>query len=226
MNTPASQHLRSEPAIVAGIARATLGDRSVVDWEGMIADYDRIRDAIEDVLPIFQAYNARIRVPGGFHLTSTARERIWATPSGKATILTYKGLCEDPDPRDPDVLWLTSIRSHDQYNTTIYSLSDRYRGVYGQRDVLFMNRDEIDKRGFAPDDRVDLVAVADDGVERRVRNFRLVPYTFPERSCAAYYPETNPLVALQACDPLSFTPSYKGIPVRLERSRPASADSD
>lgn len=226
MNAPASDHLRSEPAIVAGIARATLGDRSVVDWEGLIGDYDRIRDAIEDVFPIFQAYNARIRAPGGFHLTSPARERIWATPGGRANFLTYPGLCEDPDPPDADMLWLTSVRSHDQYNTTIYSLSDRYRGVYGQRDVLFLNREEIDKRGFAPDDRVDLIAVADDGIERRVRNFRLVPYAFPDRSCAAYYPETNPLVALQAHDPLSFTPSYKGIAIRLERSQPVSPDSD
>jgi anaerobic selenocysteine-containing dehydrogenase len=222
MNAPASEHLKSEPAIIAGVARATLGDRTVVDWEGMIADYDRIRDAIEDVFPIFQGYNARIRVPGGFHLTSTARERIWATPTGKANFLTYEGLCEDPDPDDQDVLWLTSIRSHDQYNTTIYSMSDRYRGVYGQRDVVFLSKTEIERRGFAPDDRVDLVGVSSDGVERRVRNFRLVPYSFPELSCAAYYPETNPLVPLEAYDPLSFTPSYKGIPVRLERSRPDS----
>jgi molybdopterin-dependent oxidoreductase alpha subunit len=222
MNAPASDHLKSEPAIIAGVARATLGDRTVVDWEGMIADYDRIRDAIEDVFPIFQGYNARIRVPGGFHLASTARERIWATPTGKANFLTYEGLCEDPDPDDQDVLWLTSVRSHDQYNTTIYSTSDRYRGIYGQRDVVFLSKEEIERRGFAPDDRVDLVGVSSDGVERRVRNFRLVPYSFPERSCAAYYPETNPLVPLEAHDPLSFTPSYKGIPVRLERSRPDS----
>ena len=166
MNAPASDYLKSEPAIVAGVARATLGDRSVVDWEGMVADYDRIRDAIEDVFPIFQGYNARIRVPGGFNLTSAARERIWATPSGKANFLTYEGLSEDPDPTDTEELWLTSIRSHDQYNTTIYSLSDRYRGVYGQRDVLFMNKNEIEKRGFKPNDRVDLIGVSRDGIER------------------------------------------------------------
>jgi molybdopterin-dependent oxidoreductase alpha subunit len=222
MNKPVSEQLKSEPAIVAGLARATLGDRSVVDWESMIGDYDRIRDAIEAVFPIFQSYNARIRVPGGFHLTSTARERVWATPSGKANFLTYDGLCEDLDPSDLNVLWLTSVRSHDQYNTTIYSLSDRYRGVYGQRQVLFISREEIARLGFAPDDRVDLVTAAADSVERRVRNFKLVPYAFPARSCAAYYPETNPLVPLQAYDPLSFTPSYKGIPIRLERSRPES----
>lgn len=225
MNTPAAEQLKSEPAIVAGMARATLGNRTVVDWEGFVANYDLIRDAIEAVFPIFQGYNARIRVPGGFHLTSTARERIWATASGKANFLVYDGLCEDPDPTDAEVLWLTSVRSHDQYNTTLYSLSDRYRGVWGQRDVLFISAEEIEKRGFAPDDRVDLVTVAADGVERRVRNFRLVAYAFPERSCAAYYPETNPLVPLQAYDPMSFTPSYKGIPIRLERAQSEMAEA-
>jgi len=219
MNQPASGYLRSEPAIVAGLARAVLGDRTVVDWEALVADYDRIRDAIEDVLPIFQGYNARIRVPGGFHLGSTARERIWATPTGKANFLIHPGLGEDPEQHDPDVLWLTSVRSHDQYNTTLYSLSDRYRGVYGQRDVLFISAAEIAKRGLGPDDRVDLHAVADDGVERVVRNFRLVPYAFPAGSCAAYYPETNPLVPLRAYDPLSFTPSYKAIAVRIVRAQ-------
>ena len=101
-NAPASEHLMSEPAIVAGMARATLGARSVVDWEGFVADYDRIRDAIEDVFPIFQGYNARVRIPGGFHLTSMARERIWATPSGKANFLVFDGLGEDPEAADPD----------------------------------------------------------------------------------------------------------------------------
>ncbi|MBW6401317.1 FdhF/YdeP family oxidoreductase [Roseomonas sp. HJA6] len=221
MNRPASEHLKSEPAIIAGIARATLGMRSVVDWEGLVADYDQIRDAIEAVFPIFQGYNARIRVPGGFHLTSTARERIWATPSGKANFLPYDGLAEDPDPTDPDVLWLTSVRSHDQYNTTIYSMSDRYRGIFGRRDVLFVNEVEIARLGFAAGDRVDLVAASEDGIERAVRGFELVPYAFPDRSCAAYYPETNPLVPLGAYDPMSFTPSYKGIPIRIRPARPA-----
>lgn len=219
MNQPASEHLKSEPAIIGGMARATLGSRSVVDWEGLVGDYDTIRDAIEAVFPIFQRYNARIRVPGGFHLVSTARERIWATASGKANFLVYHGLCEDPDPQDDEVVWLTSVRSHDQYNTTLYSLSDRYRGVFGQRDVVFMSAGEIERRGFAAGDRVDLVAVSNDGVERVVRNFQLVAHAFPARSCAAYYPETNPLVPLQAHDPLSFTPSYKGIPIRLVRAK-------
>ncbi|WP_454625060.1 FdhF/YdeP family oxidoreductase [Bradyrhizobium cenepequi] len=217
-NKPASEHLLSEPAIIAGIARATLGDRSVVGWETLIADYDRIRDAIEDVFPIFQGYNARIRVPGGFHLTSTARERIWVTPSGKANFLLFEGLGEDTCESDPEMLWLSTIRSHDQYNTTLYSMSDRYRGVYGQRDVVFLNELEMEKRGLADGDRVDLVTLSTDGMERSVQNFRVVGYSFPNGCCAAYYPETNPLVPLYAHDPMSFTPSSKGIPIRLVRS--------
>ena len=170
------------------------------------------------MFPIFQGYNARIRVPGGFHLTSTARERIWVTPSGKANFLVFDGLGEDVHEDNPDALWLSTIRSHDQYNTTLYSMSDRYRGIYGQRDVVFMNTFEIEKRGLADGDRVDLVTLSTDGIERRVKNFRVVAYSFPNGCCAAYYPETNPLVPLYAHDPLSFTPSFKGIPLRIERS--------
>lgn len=218
-NVPASEHLMSEPAIVAGIARATLGAGSVVDWESFTADYDLVRDAIEDVFPIFQGYNARIRIPGGFHLTSNARERIWATVSGKANFLVFDGLGEDPPLDSLDALWLTTVRSHDQYNTTIYSMSDRYRGVFGQRDVIFLNEQEMERRGLQADDRVDLITLSTDGVERRLSNFRIVPYAFPNGSCAAYYPEANPLVPLYAHDPISFTPSFKAIPIRISRSR-------
>jgi molybdopterin-dependent oxidoreductase alpha subunit len=214
MNAPASEYLKSEPAIVAGVARATLGGRSKVAWEDFIADYDRIRDAIEDVFPIFQGYNARIRVPGGFHLTSTARERIWMTASGRANFLVLKGLNEDPQEAD-DILWLTTIRSHDQYNTTIYSSSDRYRGIFGQRDILLLNDREIAKRGLSEDDRVDLVTASIDGIERAVRNFRVIRYKIPDGCCAAYYPETNPLVPLYARDPFSHTPSSKAVPIRI-----------
>jgi molybdopterin-dependent oxidoreductase alpha subunit len=217
-NKPASKYLLSEPAIVAGMARATLGRRSVVDWEGLVSAYDRIRDAIEAVLPIFQNYNDRIRIPGGFHLVSTARERIWATASGKAHFLVYDGLGEDTCEDDLDALWLSTIRSHDQYNTTIYSMSDRYRGVWSQRDVVFLNNSELRKRGLQDGDRVDLVTQSTDGIERRVCDFRVVEYSFPDGCCAAYYPETNPLVPLYAHDPLSFTPSSKAIPIRIERS--------
>ncbi|HSI39902.1 MAG TPA: FdhF/YdeP family oxidoreductase [Xanthobacteraceae bacterium] len=217
-NPPAGEQLKSEPAIVAGLARATLGPGSRVDWEALTGDYALIREHIEAVFPIFQGYNARIAQPGGFHLTSLARERIWATASGKANFLVCAGLCEDPKLRDGEALWLTTVRSHDQYNTTLYSLSDRYRGVYGQRDVIFLNEGEMARRGLAADDRVDLVTLSEDGIERAVRGFRVVPYAFPDGGCAAYYPETNPLVPLYAHDPQSFTPASKGVPVRLVKS--------
>ncbi len=214
-NRPASEHLLSEPAIVAGLAQATLGAKSRVPWADMVADYDLIRQAIEDVLPIFRDYNARIRIPGGFHLTSTARNREWATATGKANFLVMQGLDEDLLQDAPDALWLTSVRSHDQYNTTLYSMSDRYRGVYGQRDVVFLNEYEMTNRGLGAGDRVDLVTVSTDGIERAVRGFTVVPYALPDGSCAAYYPEVNPLMPLYAYDPVSFTPSAKGIPVRI-----------
>lgn len=217
-NRPASDALKSEPAIVAGLARATLGHRTTVPWEQFAADYNLIREAIEDVLPIFRDYNARIRVPGGFHLTSTARERNWATATGKANFLVFDGLAEDPALDDPDALWLTSVRSHDQYNSTLYSFTDRYRGIHGRRDIVFLNEYEMTRRGLGAGDRVDLVTLSTDGIERRVRGFSVVPYEFPDGSCAAYYPEVNPLMPLYAYDPLSFTPSAKSIPIRLVRS--------
>src|SRR5258706_4129083 len=205
------------------MARATRGARSKVNWEQMVGDYDLIRDAIEDVFPIFQAFNARIRVPGGFHLTSSARERIWATHSGRANFIVFKGMEEDPSEAGPDALWLTTVRSHDQYNTTLYSLSDRYRGIAGQRDIVFLNPREIEARGLKAGDRVDLITLSADGIERAVRGFKVVPYAFPDGCCAAYYPETNPLVPLYLHDPNSFTPSSKSVPVHLVPSMNASA---
>jgi molybdopterin-dependent oxidoreductase alpha subunit len=218
LNEPASEHLKSEPAIVAGIARATLGLASKVPWEELVAQYDLIREAIESVFPIFRAYNERIRVPGGFHLTSTARERIWATQSGRANFIVFNGLDEDPHDSDPNALRLTTMRSHDQYNTTIYSLSDRYRGVFGQRDVLFINPREMQRRALQPGDRIDIFALAEDGIERVLRGFKVVEYQLPDGCCGAYYPEANPLVPLYAYDPKCRTPSYKSVPVLIERS--------
>jgi molybdopterin-dependent oxidoreductase alpha subunit len=217
-NVPASEHLRSETAIVAGIARATLGASSKVDWEGLTADYDKIRDAIEKVLPIFQAYNARIRHPGGFHLDSLARERIWATPSGKAEFATFPGLEEDGHLDDPEALWLTTMRSHDQYNTTLYSLSDRYRGVFDQRQVLFINPTEAARRGLSTDDLVRVETISNDGIVRAIDGFRLVSYNLPDGCCGAYYPEANPLIPIYHHDSQSGTPAAKAIPVRISKS--------
>ncbi|WP_213780690.1 FdhF/YdeP family oxidoreductase [Caballeronia sp. dw_276] len=227
-NPPASPYLKSEPAIVAGIARATLGTSSHVHWEYLIASYDRIRDAIEIVYPIFQDYNKRIREPGGFHLASSARERIWATRTGRANFLVFDGLHENPYHDDPDALWLTTMRSHDQYNTTLYSHSDRYRGVFGQRDVIFMNPRELQRRNLHPGERVDVFALSTDGIERVIRSYMVIEYSLPDGCCGAYYPEANPLVPLYAFDPKSRTPSYKSVPVKISRTAavgPASARS-
>jgi len=215
---PASPHLRSEPWIVAHMARATLRGRSVVQWEWLVEDYSRIREKIEAVFPIFRGYNARIARPGGFHLTNTARERIWKTPNGKANFILFPGLEEDEHQRNPDALWLCTIRSHDQYNTTVYTNSDRYRGVFNQRDVVFLNDAEMRKRGLAAGDRVDIQTLSSDNVERVVRGLAVVRYNVPDGSCAAYYPETNRLLPLHLYDPLSGTPSAKAIPVLLKRS--------
>ena len=216
MLTPASPHLRSEPWIVANMARATLGDKSVVPWEWLVEDYSRIRDKIEAVFPIFQGFNARIKIPGGFRLANPASERIWMTPTGRANFIVFPGLDEDLHQNNPDVLWLSTLRSHDQYNSTIYSNNDRYRGIYNQRDVLFLNDKEIKRRGLAPEARVDIHTMSSDGIDRVVHGFKIVAYNIPDGSCAAYYPETNPLLPLNLHDPLSGTPSAKGIPVVLK----------
>jgi molybdopterin-dependent oxidoreductase alpha subunit len=219
-----SDDVRSEPAIVGGLARATLGDEGNVDWQGLVGDYSLIRDKIEAVFPDFQGYNARIRQPGGFHLPNSAAQRIWKTPNGKANFLVFPGLEEDPETEDPDVLRLTTLRAHDQYNTTVYGLDDRYRGVFGRRDVLFMGRKDMGRLGLAEGDVVDVeTALEHARADRVVRALTLVAYDLPDGCCGAYYPETQPLTALEYHDPQSLTPSYKSVPVRVLRARPGAA---
>src|SRR6516165_7842709 len=218
MLVPPSPHLRSEPWIVAHMARATLGGKSVVQWEALVEDYSRIRDKIKAVFPIFQGYNARIAIPGGFRLSNSASERIWKTPNGKANFILFPGLDEDEHESNPEALWLSTLRSHDQYNSTIYTNNDRYRGVYGQRDVLFLNEKEMRKRNLLQGDRVDVQTLASDGIARVVRNFAVVRYNIPDDSCAAYYPEANPLIPMHLYDRQSGTPAAKAVPVVLKRS--------
>ncbi|AKC88406.1 FdhF/YdeP family oxidoreductase [Pseudoxanthomonas suwonensis] len=212
---PASDQLRSEPAIVALLARATL-PASKVDWEGMVEDYDRIRDGIEAVLPIFKDYNARIRVPGGFHLENAAAQRRWNTPDGKARFLVARGLDEDPPPA-ADLLVLATVRSHDQYNTTVYGFDDRYRGIHGGRDVVFVNPDDLAALGLAAGTRVDVAACRADGTPsgRVVHGLQAVAFEIARGSAAMYYPEGNALIGLDDHDPRSGTPGYKSVPVRL-----------
>jgi molybdopterin-dependent oxidoreductase alpha subunit len=217
---PASEHLRSEPAIIAGMALATLPNTRV-GWAELVADYGKIRDAIEAVFPEFADFNARIRKPGGFRLYVAASERDWRTPTKKANFLVYAGLDEDPRVANREALTLTTIRSHDQYNTTIYGMNDRYRGITGRRDVVFVNERDLGNRGLKHGDLVDLSVVPETEAnpgERVMRNLTAVAYNIARGSIATYYPEANVLVALDHCDVKSGTPSYKSIPVLLRAS--------
>ncbi|WP_303828469.1 FdhF/YdeP family oxidoreductase [Asticcacaulis taihuensis] len=216
---PPSEHVRSEPWIVASLARAVLGDRFAIPWKAYADDYSLIRDAIAQVLPAFHDYNERIRTPGGFRLPVGPSERLWKTPSGKAEFRVFPGLHAEAVNPDPEVLTLTTLRSHDQYNTTIYGLDDRYRGVFGRRDVIFMNPDDLAARGLVTGDVVDVSSAVSDAV---LAGYSVVSYNIPRGCVAAYYPEANVLIPLSRHDKTSGTPSYKSVPVRISRS-PAAA---
>jgi len=221
INPPASDHLLSEPAIVARLAVATLGGRSRVPWLWLVEDYARIRDEIEKVFPDFHDFNARVAVPGGFRLRNTASERVWSTAGGKAAFVAHAVPRDTPAHRararhaDSIVFTLLTTRSHDQYNTTIYGMDDRYRGVYGQRRVVFIHAEDIRALGLKDGAQVDIHTVWDDGQQRSVEGFRLVAYDIPRGNLAAYYPETNPLVPLSAVALAAGTPTSKSIPVML-----------
>lgn len=229
INPPASEHLLSEPAIVARLAHSTLGGQSRVKWLELIKDYALIRDEIEKVFPDFARFNERVAVAGGFRLRNTASERVWATPLGKAAFQPHDVPRDTPSHRargrvrDAMVFTLLTTRSHDQYNTTIYGMDDRYRGVFGQRRVVFIHAQDIRALGMNDGDWVDIRTVWDDGQERRADGFRLVAYDIPRGNLAAYYPETNPLVPLSAVAANAGTPTSKSIPVVLERHRAVAA---
>ncbi|CAL9616086.1 putative oxidoreductase [Streptomyces sp. enrichment culture] len=218
---PASEHLLSEVAIICRMARAVLGETGPkAPWEEFEADYDRIRDRIERVIPGFEDFNIRVRRPGGFALPHPPRdERRFTTATGLANF-TVNPLESPKVP--PGRLLLQTLRSHDQYNTTIYGLDDRYRGIHQGRRVLFVHRDDLTERGLADGDLVDIVSEYGDGVERLAHAFRVVPYPTPRGCCAAYFPETNVLVPLDSTADTSNTPTSKSIVVRLE---PVSADA-
>jgi molybdopterin-dependent oxidoreductase alpha subunit len=222
MNAPASKNLMSETAIVANIAHATLGD-SKVDWLAYARDYALVRDAIESVLEGFDNYNERIAQPGGFHLRVASREREWRTDTGKANFIVHQIEQDTPIRRARGVhgerlMTLMTTRSHDQYNTTIYALDDRYRGVFGQRRVVFVNPADLAMLGFKAGEWVDMTTVWEDDVERRADSFLLVEYDIPRGCIGAYYPETNPLVPLSSVGDVCNTPTSKSIPVLLHRA--------
>ena len=208
---PASDQLRSEPAIVAGIAQATLG----VDWSGYVADYDTIRDRIARVIPGFEQMNHRVREPGGFALPHAVRDRReFATADGKAHFTVH------PIPQlvvPAGQFVMMTIRSHDQFNTTIYGLNDRYRGISNGRRVVLLHADDIAAQGFADGDTVDLVSHFR-GVQRRAQNFRIVTYAIPRGCAATYFPETNVLVPIDSVAAGSRTPTSKSVIISLERA--------
>jgi molybdopterin-dependent oxidoreductase alpha subunit len=215
---PASGHLRSEPAVVCGLARAVLGAESTVAWESLCADYARIRNHIERVIPGFEKFNQRI-AEGPFYLYNPARERKYETPSGKA-VFTVQPLPENDLPEGQFALM--TMRSQDQFNTTIYGLDDRYRGVYNGRRVVFLNAEDVAVLGLKQGQIVDLTSHFH-GQERLARHFMVVPYSIPRRCAAAYFPEANVLVPVGHVTPKSRTPVSKFIPITISPATDAEA---
>ena len=220
---PASPHLLSEQAILAGIAKELVPQNPRIEWQRWVNDYSLIRDEIAAIYPeIFHDFNARMWTPGGFRRPMPVAMREWKTPNGKANFKTPRGFDEDPDMHadDPRVLRLMTIRSDDQFNTTVYTLDDRFRGVYGTRRVLLMNPADIDRLGYQPGDLVDASCVARDSlaVSRSVKGLRVTSYDIPVGCVAGYYPECNPLIPLWHHAEGSFVPAAKAIPIRLTSS--------
>jgi molybdopterin-dependent oxidoreductase alpha subunit len=218
---PAGESLRSEPAIVAALARAMLpAERAALaPWDAWVADYAKVRDAIGVTYPdIFHDFNARMWTPGGFRRPVAAARREWKTPNGRANFITPATLVVDPDqaPIGGEVLRLFTLRSDGQFNTTIYNEDDRFRGIHGGRRVLLVNPADIARLGRAEGDLVDVRGVADDGVTRRVRGLRLVAYDVPPGCIGGYYPECNPLLPLEHHAVGSMVPAAKSISVVLE----------
>jgi molybdopterin-dependent oxidoreductase alpha subunit len=215
---PASEHLRSEVAIVCGIAQATLRGRSTVDWVSLAADYDRVREHIEHVVPGFVQYNARVREPGGFYLPNPVRDGVFPTASRRAQ---FSVVSIPEHPLAPGQLLLTTLRSHDQFNTTIYGEGDRYRGISGGRRVVFLNPDDMRERALRAGQWVDITSHFE-GEERRAERFAVVPYPIARGSAAAYYPETNVLVPVRSVARGSNQPASKSVRISLAPSGEAA----
>jgi molybdopterin-dependent oxidoreductase alpha subunit len=211
---PASLHLLSEPAIVARLARATLEETSAIEWERLVEDYDRVRDLIERVIPGFEEYNRRVREPGGFYLPNLAREGVFKTSTERANFTVHE--LPRHDLAGGQFLMMT-VRSHDQFNTTIYGLDDRYRGVLGERRVVFLNAEDIAEQGLSAGQVVDLVSHFE-GEERTARRFLVVPYPVPRRCAATYFPEANVLVPVRSVADKSNTPASKSVVISVRPS--------
>jgi molybdopterin-dependent oxidoreductase alpha subunit len=211
---PASSDLLSEPAIVSRLARATLGHRNAVDWEELIADYDRIRDLIARVIPGFENYNQRVRQTGGFYLPSSPRELVFKTPSERAVFTVHELPTHN---LKPGQFLMMTIRSHDQFNTSIYGLNDRYRGIHNGRRVVLLNRDDMLQAGLSEGQAVDLTSHFE-GEERVARRFTVVAYSIPRLCAATYFPETNVLVPVRSVAEKSNTPASKSVVISIKPS--------
>jgi molybdopterin-dependent oxidoreductase alpha subunit len=225
---PASEMLLSEPAIVAGIADALLPRNPRIDWQAWVDDYAKIRDAIEETYPEqFRDFNARFWQPGGFHRPIAACKREWKTPNGKANFIVPKTLDEDADmpSTGPDVLRLMTTRGDSQFNTTVYGLDDRFRGVTGTREVLLMHRDDLERLGFEEGDAVCITTVSNDGITRELDGMRVHAFDIPRGCMMGYYPECNPLIPLYHHAKSSLVPAAKSIPVRLSKSASVEAEA-
>jgi anaerobic selenocysteine-containing dehydrogenase len=211
---PASPDLLSDVAIIAKLAIATLGSRTTTNWAGFAADYNLIRDAISRVIPGFENFNARLAKEGFFYLPNAAKQRIFKTSSGKAKLT----VCPIPKHHlEPGEFLLTTIRSHDQFNSTIYGLNDRYRGVFGGRRVLFLNPLDMEARNLRAGQIVDIYSHFE-GEVRKAPRFAIVPYAVARRSAAAYYPEANVLVPVRSVAAKSNCPAFKCIRITLTPS--------
>ncbi|QGG90208.1 FdhF/YdeP family oxidoreductase [Agrobacterium sp. MA01] len=216
--TPASEHLKSEIEIVSRLAEATLPQNPKMLWSHWARDTASVRDLMEKTYPEeFRDFNARIFTPGGFYRGNSAREREWKTESGKAEFVTPEMLSATGFQPTPGRMSLVTLRSNDQFNTTVYGYSDRLRGIEGKRDVLLISPAEIERHGLTVGERVTLVSDAEDGVDRRVGGLEVLPFDLPDGCVGGYYPELNPLVPLAHHDRASKTPAYKSVPVRIER---------
>lgn len=215
---PASKSLRSEPAIIAGLARATLGSLTTVDWEALIGNYDRVRDRIERVIPGFERFNERVRNEI-FYLPNDARDRRkFNNPEGKAKFIVSN---LEPLTLEPGQYLMTTVRSHDQFNTTIYGLSDRYRGVYNGRRVIFMNPEDVAVAGLQQGQMVDLTSHYQD--EKRVaRHFMVAPMPIARGCTATYFPEGNVLVSINNTAARSNTPASKSVVITIKPSTDAA----
>lgn len=211
---PASPNLLSESSIIGRLAKATLGEKSKVDWDRLARDGDAVRDAIEAVVPGFEKYNERVRKPGGFALPNAARSGIFPVHGERAAFTVTVPTAPAPT---RDQLVMMTIRTHDQFNTTVYGLHDRYRGIHGERRIILMNQRDMADRHLKANDIVDLVSHFRCET-RRANRFLVVPYDIPAGNCATFFPETNVLVPLDSVAAVSHTPTSKMIIITIERN--------